>query len=66
MINIKYPYFSAAQHNKKGQIVIDRIRAVDKIRLVKKTGIIDKKKQLRYSTFHRLILTIDTNSVSFV
>jgi len=30
-------------NNKKGQIVIDQIRAVDKIRLVKKLGIIDEK-----------------------
>ena len=30
-------------NNKKGQIIIDQIRAVDKIRLVKKLGIIDEK-----------------------
>lgn len=33
-------------NNKKGQIVIDQIRAVDKIRLVKKLGTIDEKKAL--------------------
>jgi mRNA interferase MazF len=33
-------------NNKKGQIVIDQIRAVDKIRLVKKLGIIDEKTAL--------------------
>ncbi len=32
--------------NKKGQIVIDQIRAVDKSRFVKKLGIIDEKKAL--------------------
>ncbi len=30
-------------NNKKGQIVIDQIRSIDKIRLVKKMGIIDEK-----------------------
>ncbi len=30
-------------NNKKGQIVIDQIRAIDKVRLVKKLGIIDEK-----------------------
>ena len=30
-------------NNQKGQIVIDQIRSVDKIRLVKKLGIIDEK-----------------------
>ncbi len=34
---------SCTFNNKKGQIVIDQIRAVDKIRLVKKLGIIDEK-----------------------
>ena len=29
----------------KGQIVLDQIRAVDKIRLIKKLGIIDDKSQ---------------------
>lgn len=33
-------------NNKKGQIVIDQIRAVDKIRLVKKLGSIDEKTAL--------------------
>lgn len=30
-------------NNKKGQIVIDQIRAVDKVRLAKKLGMIDEK-----------------------
>jgi mRNA interferase MazF len=33
-------------NNKKGQIVIDQIRAVDKVRIAKKLGIIDEKTAL--------------------
>jgi mRNA interferase MazF len=33
-------------NNKKGQIVIDQIRAVDKVRLAKKLGMIDEKTAL--------------------
>jgi mRNA interferase MazF len=32
-------------HEKKGQIVLDQIRTVDKIRLIKKLGMIDLKTQ---------------------
>ena len=32
--------------NKQGQIVLDQIRTIDKIRLVKKLGRIDKKSEL--------------------
>ena len=33
-------------NNKKGQIVIDQIRAVDKVRIAKKLGMIDEKTAL--------------------
>ena len=32
---------------KKGQIVIDQIRSIDKARLIKKMGVIDKRTSLR-------------------
>jgi mRNA interferase MazF len=35
---------------KKGQIVLDQIRTIDKIRLVKKLGTIDPKTQLKVIT----------------
>ena len=35
---------------KKGQIVLDQIRTIDKIRLVKKLGIIDPETQLKVIT----------------
>ncbi len=33
--------------NKKGQIVVDQIRTIDKIRLVKKMGVIDESTSLK-------------------
>ena len=44
----KYPSRVTCRfHNTKGQVVLDQIRTVDKIRLIKRLGKIDNKSQIK-------------------